>query len=196
VDREAKAAVERAVKQEPDVIYGYHTTLNNEVISTCNPQLRRESLNDSINSTNPDYSYINAAVEAQANLARSGKVKQAMEAERKQAELNAPRLKAEKAEEDKAASTYYACLKSHAKILALISKEPAEVIIHATFPSCSAERQATFDIIKRHTSYVDLDTMDAMDGVFKQNLLLEVIKARAQPAAPAEPTRTEHETPI
>jgi hypothetical protein len=197
VDREAKAAFERAIKNEPDLaLYGYHTDINNEVIAACSRQLSRETLNDSIYTTDPAYSYVNAAVEAQQRAARSEIVKKDMEEEQRKAALDTPRLKAEKAEEDEAGNTYYACLVRHAKILSLSSNEPAEVIVQASFPSCLAERQAAFDVLKRHKPYLDLETMDAMDGVFKQSLLLEIIKARAQPAAPPGPPPMKHETPI
>jgi hypothetical protein len=61
------------------------------------------------------------------------------------------------------------------------SNERAEVIAQAAFPSCSAERQAVFDVFKRHKRPFSLEAMNAAEGEFSKNLLLEVIKARAKP---------------
>ena len=70
VDRETRAAVNVAFeKQDQEAIYGYHTDIANSVISTCNPSLPPETLNDSIYTTNPAYSYVNATVGAEVETA-------------------------------------------------------------------------------------------------------------------------------
>jgi hypothetical protein len=178
-------------------LYGYQVNVENEIISVCNPSLRPEGINDNIYTANPTYLYINAAVEAQRNAAMKEKAHAAAEAERRKAELDAPRLKAEKDEETIAARTYYLCLAGHAQILALASNEPAEVIAEAAFPSCSSERQAVLDTYRRNNNtFFDSEAMDVVDGKFKQSLLLEIIKARVQSAAPSKPPAPKPQSPI
>jgi hypothetical protein len=62
-----------------------------------------------------------------------------MEAQRKQQELDAPRLKAQL---NAAATTYVVCLLNPAEALALAPSEAAEVIVKATFAACRKEREA------------------------------------------------------
>jgi hypothetical protein len=187
VDREANTAFRRWLDTNPDLtLYGYPINVENDIISACNPQLRPEGINDNIYTTNPDYLYINAAVEAQQKTAMKEKVNADVEAQRRKVELDAPRLKAVKEQEATAVRTYYLCLVHHAQILALASNESAEVIAQASFPSCSPERQAVLDVYRRNNDILDSEAMDMVDGKFQQSLLLEVIKARAQPAAPSE----------
>jgi hypothetical protein len=204
VDREAITAFKRSLDKARAqsqangdlALYGYPITVENDVIAICNPRLRSEGVNDNIYTTNPDYIYINAAVEAQRKAALNEKVTADVEAQRRKAELDAPRLEAEKEQETQAGRTYYLCLVHHAQILALASNEPAEVIAEAAFPSCSSERQAVLDVYRYHNSFFDSKAMDMVDGKFKQSLLLEVIKARAQRAAPLEPPPPKSQSPI
>lgn len=205
VDREAIAVFKRfldnarAQSQATGdfALYGYPIAVENDVIDICNPQLRPEGVNDNVYTTNPNYLYINAAVEAQQKAAMNEKGHAAAEAQRRKAELDAPRLKAEKDEETIAARTYYLCLARHAQILALASNEPAEVIADAAFPSCSSERQAVLDTYRRHNNtFFDSETMDMVDSKFKRSLLLEIIKARAQLAAPSKPPAPKPQSPI
>jgi len=193
VDREAKAALERAITRDGDnVLYGYTVGINNDIISVC----KGKPSNESLYSRDVDYLYVDGVVEPLQTAALHAKADKEVGEERKKEELDAPRIKAEKAEEDEAGTTYAACLLRHAKILSLNSNEPAEVIVQASFPSCSAERQAVFDVYQRHNSYFSQGVMNAMEGVFRQNLLLEVIKGRAQRVAPPESQPTKPETPI
>ena len=73
------------------------------------------------------YKYVNGVVDALVKSAQEDRVRTDIEAVRKRAELDAPRLKAEKDEEESALDTYYKCLIRHARVLAVISNEPAEV---------------------------------------------------------------------
>jgi hypothetical protein len=197
VDRETKAAFDRAIAKNGDLaIYGYHTDIENDVITTCNPRLTIERLQDSVYSTNPIYSYVNAAVEARYQTITKEKIEGTLAEEHKQAELDAPILKVEKEEENAAGTGYYQCLDRHAKILAISSSEPAEVIVQASFPSCSTERQAVFDTYQRHKNHFEAETMDIVEAKFKQSLLLDVIKARAQRLAPSESSPVKRDTPI
>ncbi len=86
-----------------------------------------------------DPSYVSVTVDAQAKAAAVEKMRKEYEEERRQDALNAPRLKAEKAEEDDVGSTYYVCLDRHARLLSVNSNEPAEVIAQASFASCAEE---------------------------------------------------------
>jgi hypothetical protein len=199
VDREANIVFQSAIKNNDEnaiLLYGYPIDIENEIISTCNPRLSPEGLQDNIYTTNPYYSYINTAAEAQAEAARHEKAENDISAQRKQAELDAPRLKAEKEEERTAGDIYYLCLVRHTQILSLISNEPAEVIVQASFPSCSGERQAVFDVYRRHNNTLYPEAMDIAERKFRQRLLLEVIKARAQRPTPSEPPRAKPESPI
>ena len=157
VDREAKAAFQRAINRGGDLaLYGYHTDIANDIISICSPQMRREVLHDSVYSNDANYSYVNAIVEAQYNVAINEKIHRQVDDEQKKAKLDAPRLKAEKAEEHDSGAAYFVCLDRHAKILSLNSNESAEVIVQASFPSCSGERKAVFEVYRRHNNSFDL----------------------------------------
>ena len=68
----------------------------------------------------------------------------------------------------------------HVKTLALVSNEPAEVIVQAALGSCSAESQAVDDIHRRYDDLWSGESMAAFQGAVTRHLLLEVIKARAQ----------------
>lgn len=191
VDREAKAAVRRAFEKNGEVaLYGYHNDLNAEVFSICKQRAIATS------NRFDDPSYVSVTVDAQAKAAAVEKMRKEYEEERRQDALNAPRLKAEKAEEDDVGSTYYVCLDRHARLLSVNSNEPAEVIAQASFASCAEEKQAVFDIYQRHKKPFSLETMEAMDAVFKQHLLLEIIKARALRAAPPAPSPPKQTAPI
>lgn len=196
VDHEAKAAIARAYKiGGVNALYGYTVDINNEVIAVCNPQLRSETLQDLIFTNDPDYLYVNTAVDNQVKRAFLDQARRDAETERRRAALEEPRLRAEKAEETEIGAAYYKCLVSHAKILSVNTNEPAEIVVQATFASCPEERQAVFDVYQRHHSFWTSESMKSFDAEFKPHLLLEVIKARARPARPVEPT-AKHETPL
>ena len=109
--------------------------------------------------------------------------------------MDAPRLKAEKDEEESALDAYYKCLVRHAKILALSSNEPAETIARTAFPSCFELRQTALEVYRRHKAYFSEEAMDVTDKGFEQGLLLEIIRARAQPSGPPS-SSVRHDLPI
>jgi hypothetical protein len=95
------------------------------------------------------------------------------EAQRKQAELDAPRLKAKF---DAATQKYRTCLFVNVRDLALASTEPAEVVSQAPFAACGEER-----------TMVENDmVMDVADRILTGKLLLEVIKVRDAPRSPSK----------
>jgi hypothetical protein len=184
VKQEGNAALRRKVqKSGDDALYGYQNDVANEVFAIC----KQRAIDSSERIDYPAYVY--GVVEALAKAALYEKAKKELEAERKRDELNAPRLKAEKAVEDQAASIYFACLDNHARVLAVKSNEPAEVIAQASFASCRTERQGVFDAYRGHTNSFYPETMAAAEPVFQRQLLLAVIEARAsrdaQPSADA-----------
>ncbi len=179
VDRELKAAVERHGSE-----WGYPIGTENDIIAICNPKLRKETVNDSAYTTNQYFLYVNSSVEAELTRLRHAKVDEEIKEQRRKDELNAPRLKAEKAEEDNAFGHYVRCLIDHAKILALNSSESAEVVAHAAFPSCLREREAVFDVYRRHGHDFSREAMEIAERRFYEDLLLEIIQARA-PASPS-----------
>jgi hypothetical protein len=184
VDSEAKAAFQRSTQ-----IYGYHTDVENEIIAICDPHLSPERVLDSAYTTNTFYKYVNAAVTTLADAALDERVRDEIAAQHKQEALDAPKLKAEKDEEAAAGVDYYRCLVRHAHVLALNTNEPAEVIAKASFPSCSDERQALVDVYRRHDKSYMVESIDLADEKFQQGLLLEIIKARAQPSPSPEPAK-------
>lgn len=191
VDREAKTAFQRHQAEN----YGYPVSIENDVISICNPRLMLETVNDNVWTSNPMYKYVNGVVDALVKSAQEDRVRADIEADRKRAELDAPRLKAEKAEEESELDEYYKCLIRHARVLAVNSNEPAAIIAKATFPSCINERQEALEVYRRHKN--NLADMDLMDKLFEQPLLLEIIKARAQPSeVPSSSAKTKPEAPI
>ena len=184
VKQEGNAALRRKVQKfGADALYGYQNDIANEVFAIC----KQRAIDSSERIDYPTYVY--GVVEALAKAALYEKAKKESEAERKRDELNAPRLKAEKAIEDQASSIYFACLDSHARVLAVKSNEPAEVIAQASFASCRTERQGVFDAYRGHTNSFYPETMAAAEQVFQGQLLLVVIEARAsrdpQPSADA-----------
>jgi hypothetical protein len=98
--------------------------------------------------------------------------------------LDAPRIKAEDEQDHETVAAYYACLVSSVKTLSQESNELAQVIVQAAYPSCLAERNAAFTIMKTHHPYLDSDVMVAIDNDLEPFLLLDVIKDRAPPTAP------------
>lgn len=197
VDREVKAAVGRAIQTGGEFgIYGYHTDIENDIISICNPQLRRESIQDNLISSNLTYSYLNAAVEAQTQAVIKENIRLKVEADRQRAVQDAPRINAEESEETNAGAAYLYCLETHARTLAINSSEPAETIVQASFPSCMAERQAIFDVYHRHKKEFSEESMNIAEDRWRRTLLLEVIKARAQSVTHPTSTPTKPETPI
>jgi hypothetical protein len=110
----------------------------------------------------------------------------------------APRAKAEKAIEDQAGANYFLCLERCAKVLAPGSNETADIVAQASLSACPAERAAVFDVHRRYNDVLDEGAMKAMENVFVQRLLLEIVEIRAQrnvTPAPASEPKT-RKTPI
>jgi hypothetical protein len=114
-----------------------------------------------------------------------------MEKRRKQAELDAPKLVAE----DKAAFRRYGeCVFASARLIALNSSEPAEVVAKAAFASCREDREAIFSVHRRYHDSFSEEAMERVEHEITGNLLLEIIKARV-PRSPAKPP-AKPDTPI
>ena len=107
-------------------------------------------------------------------------------------------LRAKKAAENQAAlkreepalwAALHECAFGGAARLALVSDEPAEAIVAATFAACRPERTA---LIELHKHYGDLaftdEMMDKVEARVAGALVLEVIRARAAKSAPVSPT--------
>ncbi len=113
-----------------------------------------------------------------------------------QIEKAAPRAKAERADEDQAGADYFLCFERHAKILALGSDEPADIVAQASLSACPAERRAIFEVHRRYNDDWNEGTMKAMENVLVQRLLLEIVEIRAQrnvtpvPAPEPKPRKT------
>jgi hypothetical protein len=196
VDQNVKSVFRNSLKTGGELaLYGYHTDAANELISICDPTLSPETVQDGAYTTNVEYKYINNALEVQADAAIRDKVQTDLKKQRRQAELDAPRIKAAKDAESDAGSAYYRCLVNHAKILALNSNEPAETIAKASFPSCSVEREAIFNAYHQHGDMFAPEAMDVAEKRLEQGLLLEIIKARAVRPTPT-PSPTKSDSPI
>jgi glycerol-3-phosphate dehydrogenase len=119
-----------------------------------------------------------------ADIARQQRERSEREA--KEREENAPKLKAEG---EAANARYRECLYSHARLLALNSTEPAEIVTRATFASCRSERAAIAAVHARYKDpWFDEETLVMADKLLSDKVLLEVIKQRALPrSAPAKP---------
>jgi hypothetical protein len=189
VDDAAKSIVEaRAQKDGVSSLYGYHTAIDSEVSLACGKAVAALS--------NGDHTYIYGIVEKQVKAQIRGQIAKELEEQRKQTERDAPRLAAEKAEEDGAVHNYWECLVKHGRIMALNSSESAEIVARASFPSCAEARQAALDAYRGHTNKFSPEAMNATEGLFYNQLLLEIIKARAAPAAPQAPAPSKQITPL
>jgi hypothetical protein len=97
-----------------------------------------------------------------------------------QVEKLAPRARAEKADEDQVTANYFSCLERRAKVLALATDEPADIVAQASLSACPAERADVFEVHRRYGDGWEEGTMKAMESALVQQLLLEIVKARAQ----------------
>jgi hypothetical protein len=108
----------------------------------------------------------------------------------------APRAKAERAIEDQAGANYFLCLVQHATVLALATDEAADIVTQASLSSCPAERNAVVETHRRYGDDLSEGAMTVMDRTLAQNVMLEVVKARAQrnltpvPAPKPKPQQT------
>lgn len=112
----------------------------------------------------------------------------------------APRAKAERAIEDQAGTNYFLCLVQHATVLGLATEEAADIVTQASLSSCPAERNAVVETHHRYGDELSEGAMTAMDRALAQNVMLEVVKARARrniaPAPTPEPKPQPQKTPI
>jgi hypothetical protein len=92
----------------------------------------------------------------------------------------APRAKAERAIEDQAGTNYFLCLVQHARVLALATDEAADIVTQASLSSCPAERNAVVETHRRYGDDLSEGAMTVMDRALAQNVMLEVVKVRAQ----------------
>ncbi len=116
-----------------------------------------------------------------------------------QIKKDAPRIKIEKGEEDRVGADYYLCLQHSAKLLALTSDEPADIIVQAAFPACSAERNTVFETYRRYNDTLQPSVMRTTENEFFKRLRLDVIVTRAQRQVPHPPPTSQpkpQQTPI
>lgn len=115
-----------------------------------------------------------------------------------QVRKDAPRIKAEKADEDRVGADYYLCLQRSAKLLAENSDESADLIAQAAFPVCAAQRNAVFEVYRRYNDSFEPGAMRAMEAEFSKRLLVEILIARAPRQSPIPPTSSPkpQKTPI
>jgi hypothetical protein len=102
-----------------------------------------------------------------------------------------PTIAAEAEDENQAVSAYYSCLSSAATALASVSTEPAEAIVKAAFPVCITDRAAVFERYRTYKDDFSAGAMSAMEKLFANRLLTDVIVARAQHVRPPLPTERE-----
>jgi hypothetical protein len=88
------------------------------------------------------------------------------------------------------------CLFSTVRRLAVVSNEPAEVVVKATFAACREPRQ---QLIELHNRYGDPAFNDARVDVIESRIagkfLLEVVQIRAAQPAPSSPQMPPHPPP-
>ena len=192
VDHVAKSTFERSVREHGEtILYGYQTDVENKIITICDPSLNPESTLDSSFTANPKYKYVNLKVEALVESSFEKKARMEVEAHQKQQELDAPKRKAEEEASDSAIKAYYACLVRHAQALALASREPAETIAKATFPSCYQEKQLCREKFQIQYKELEARLLDEIESKFERTLLLEIIKIRVQPVPSQSPANAD-----
>jgi hypothetical protein len=180
IKREAESEVNAlAVRVTP--LYNIDTKLvGDKAFAVCAHRYRHYKATESLD-------MLNAEFLAGATLLRLLQEEQQRKAdeERRQAELDATKLKAES---DAANQGYVDCLFGHARMLALSTTEPADTVAEATFASCQKERQYISQV---HQKYKDNtwsdDVLDIADTQFKRKLLFEIMKVRAKPTPEPSP---------
>jgi hypothetical protein len=108
-----------------------------------------------------------------------------------------------KAEEPAILAIYRNCIFASAARLAVVSEEPAEVVVRATYAACRPQRMALIDLHKRYDdSGFDDERMDRIEDRVAGALMLTVMRARAEqrgppptqipPASTSPPSPDEH----
>jgi hypothetical protein len=97
-----------------------------------------------------------------------------------------------KAEEPDVLDNYRNCIFTNAARLAVVSEEPADVVVRATYSACRPQRTALVELHKRYGDPgFDDERMNRIEDGVAGALILTVIRARAtQRAAPAPETPT------
>ena len=171
VDQHAMAEAEIAYQEEGDVaLLGYHTDTYKIMLSMCasKPNDARE------------IQYVGSAVNAAYQVLLKKKIDVEMDAARKKAAEDAPRLAAEEKERTRISTLYFQCLVTASETLAIASTEAADLVVRAAFPTCMKQRQAVFDIYRQQNQSFNEDIMQAMEKRFTNSLLLAVIDARVK----------------
>jgi hypothetical protein len=122
--------------------------------------------------------------------AKNEYVRQIVEIEKERdAKKAAENQAALKREEPPLWAALHTCAFEGAARLALVSDEPAEAIVAATFAACRPQRTALIELHKRcgDLAFTD-EMMDKVEARVAGALVLEVIRARAAKAAPGAPT--------
>ncbi len=196
VKKEAKLAFARTIAKQGEALslYGYHTEIVNQVLATCGAGRRQSASAD-------DVRLVGRIVEQIAADKRTEHAAKEDSARRRQAELDAPRIAAEKEREHSAGISYATCLRGHAQMLALASTESANVVVDAVFASCLEDRGRLEDAEKQLTHYSDVtEFMNAFDGAVRWNVILEIIGARARagsvPQKQSPASATSKRTPL
>ena len=105
-----------------------------------------------------------------------------------------------KQEEPALLASYRGCIFANAARLAVVSEEPAEAVVGATYAACWPQRMALLDL---HRRYGDLQfderVMDRIEGGLAGTLMLTVIQARSAkheaPPSQIPPVLTSPPTP-
>ena len=214
MDRESKRVVAlAAMGAEADdykILYIKSTQLADEISGSCSTPITNEALSQIYSELTSagflgNHEKIHDSRAYAQNLVlnqiKEISLSHFAENQRKQAQMDAPKLQASRAlkvASDETWSRYTSCLFNHAKIIALNSAEAAEVVAKAAIASCHLERQAIIDVHRKYnddSSYGNV--MDIADQRISGSLVLEVIKSRAQPPpTPSKPPLSPIETPI
>jgi hypothetical protein len=171
--------------------YGYRVEVDNALIAAC-----RAALGNSTSPSNADVSYVNSAIEALANATAAQWEQQEVEQLKKEDATATENEKIQERAEDLASKAYYACLAQHARTLALVSTETADVVAQAALSSCSAERMNLVGTVNRYVPSIGYEVAAGLDASFTKSLLLEIVKARATQTTPPKPPSAPHNTPI
>ena len=199
VDREAPLVVDAAVKRDKlGTIYGYHTSIENEVIARCGSETRATLADDLEAPSDPDVAYVRTAVEARVRVYDDAEIKSETAELGRQMDQAKQEEQAEQGGENQAGKAYSDCLAKHARTLALVSSETADVVAEAALPSCREEHAALYSVVEKyHDAAFASALVDRIDEKLRPALVLEIVKARALRLAPApKKTAPKSDAPI
>lgn len=138
LNREAKIGVKRALESGSEFYNVDVKRIGEHVLRECTSRFTNGI---TIQGSDPRYAELTA--QNALNSLMSADSEKRLADQRKQAELDAPKLKAES---DAAYRRYWDCLSNHAKVIALNSTEVAEVVALAAFASCRDERKMIAEV--------------------------------------------------